>query len=142
MSDDDFGDSYIPRALDLEVHTVPLPDAPSAQDDLRDPRSLLAMLEERSRALAYDQQTTKATLESIRSSVSRLANAGQAFAGNDSKLAGRIAAVEAQNKDLQEHVMALEKWQSEITGKAAVFASLGGFLILVLTWAMEHLRFS
>jgi hypothetical protein len=137
-TDDPLGE-FMPSRDGLEVHTVPLPDPPDPPDP-RDPRALLAALVERMHGITYEQSKTASTLETIRATVGRLANAGNMLSGNDSTLANEIVSLKREIKELREHVQALEKWQAELTGKATVYASLGGALMLVLTWAMEHLR--
>jgi outer membrane murein-binding lipoprotein Lpp len=142
--EDGLGDGYRPRAADLDVHTVPLPEPP-ARSDPRDPNALLATLVERSHQSSYEAQEIKATLESIRASVGRLATASQSFAGTDQQLAKRIAQLERDRDELRQHVQALELWQANLIGRGAVYAMMGGLLVAalgaLLTKALEHVKF-
>ena len=139
--DDEFGDAYEPRANDLDVHTVPMPELP-ANTDPRDPRALLATLVERSHSLAYEQQQTRATLESIRASVGRLMNAGKTFEGTDFQLATRIGNIEKALAEMRTHIIELEKWREFMTGRFSVIAGIFGVCAVGLTWALNHVHFS
>ncbi len=137
VNDDPLGD-FASRD-GLQVDPVPLPHPPDPPEP-KDPRSLLAALVERMHGVMYEQSKAAAAVETIRAAVARLASAGNRLSGNDSKLASEIVTLKREIKELREHVQALEKWQAELTGKATVYASLGGLAVLVLTWAMQHLR--
>jgi hypothetical protein len=138
---DGLGDSYRPRAGDLEVNTVPMPEPPASVDP-RDPRALLATLMERSHSQGYETQQIKATLETIRASVGRLASAGNSLQGTDSELARRIGLLERLTKECQDHIMALEKWKENVAGRTAIIASMGGVVMLVVTLIASHVHFA
>jgi hypothetical protein len=139
--DDGLGDGYRPRSIGLDVNTVPVTDPPASSDP-RDPRALLATVVERIHSLVYEQSKTAATLETIRASVGRLASAGNSLQGTDSELARRIVILERLTKEVQDHVMLLEKWQANLNGRLAVYGSCGGVCVILLTYAINHIHFS
>jgi hypothetical protein len=139
--EDGLGDSYRPRPIGLEVNTVPVSEPPASSDP-RDPRALLATVVERIHSLVYEQSKTAATLETIRASVGRLASAGNSLQGTDSELARRISLLERLTKEVQDHVLALERWQANLNGRLAVYGSGGGVVVVLITYALNHVHFS